>query len=149
MSVGLDSATRRGGRAGLRRWRLRPRRAGWTRSPVAHDDEPVGDPGRAPLTETFACQGAVRLAITRIAAARLWVSLLADLSPTAVDYGVAVGGNFVAVFSPWRVRPGLGSRPLLSELFLPAPAEMEAPETPAGRPKARKLGKISTQLSMW
>ncbi len=108
-SVGLDSfAARAGIELGLRRWRLRLG-AGWD---FVHLSPTTTNPSVTLAgphwTETFACQGAVRLAIARIAGARLWLSLLADLSPTAVDYGVAVGGNFVPVFSPWRVRPGLG-----------------------------------------
>jgi hypothetical protein len=108
-SVALDAVAARAGiELGLRRWRLRLG-AGWD---FVHVSPATTNPSvtlAAPhWTETFACQGAVRLAVARVAASRLWVSLLGDLSPTAVDYGVTVGGSFRSVFSPWRVRPGLG-----------------------------------------
>jgi hypothetical protein len=108
-SVGRDAVAARAGiELGLRRWRARLG-AGWD---FVHVSPTTTNPSvtlAAPhWTETFACQGAVRLEVARIAASRLWVSLRGDLSPAAVDYGVAVGGNFRSVFSPWRVRPGLG-----------------------------------------
>lgn len=108
-SVGLDAVVARAGiEFGLRRWRLRLG-AGWD---FVHLSPATMNPSvtlTSPhWTETFACQGAVRLAVARVAASRLWVSLLGDLLPSAVEYGVAVDGNFQTVFSPWRVRPGLG-----------------------------------------
>jgi hypothetical protein len=108
-SVGLDAVVARAGiEFGLRRWRLRLG-AGWD---FVHVSPTTTNPSVALASpywiETFACQGAVRLAVARVAASRLWVSLLGDLQPAAVDYGVAVDGHFRTVFSPWRVRPGLG-----------------------------------------
>jgi hypothetical protein len=55
----------------------------------------------------FALAGSVRLALYAGHGLRLWGSLLVDLLPTAVDYGVDVGGTVTPVFSPWRARPGL------------------------------------------
>jgi hypothetical protein len=106
--VGLDAvAARLGLELGLWRWRLRLG-AGWDFVHVS----PETTNARLALapahwTTTVALQGAVRAKVARVASAHLWVSLLADLVPTAVDYDVADGGNLVTVFSPWRVRPGI------------------------------------------
>ena len=105
--VGLEAvATRLGLELGLPRWRLRLG-AGWD---FVHVSPETTNPSLALApahwTTAAAVQGAVRAQVARVGAAHLWVSLLADLLPTAVDYDVAVGGGLVTVFSPWRVRPG-------------------------------------------
>ncbi len=105
--VGLEAVvTRLGLELGLSRWRLRLG-AGWDFvhvSPEATNAALALAPPHS--TMSVAYQFAVRAQVARVGAAHLWVSLLADLLPTAVDYDVAVGGGLVTVFSPWRVRPG-------------------------------------------
>ncbi len=106
--VGLDAlVTRLGLELGLWRWRLRLG-AGWDFVHV-QPETASASVALAPAhwTTSVAVQGAVRVQVARVAAAHLWVSLLAEVMPTAVDYDVAVGGNLVTVFSPWRVRPGI------------------------------------------
>jgi hypothetical protein len=106
--VRLDAvAARLGLELGSQRWRLRLG-AGWDFvrvSPAATTASLALAP--AHWTTTLAFQGAVRAQVARVASARLWVSLLADLLPTAVDYDVSVGGKLATVFSPWRIRPGI------------------------------------------
>jgi hypothetical protein len=64
-------------------------------------------PAESRWTVPFFLETSIRAAVLHIRSCHLWASLYADLFPTAVDYGVAdASGNFQAVFSPWRVRPG-------------------------------------------
>jgi hypothetical protein len=101
-------ATRLGIELGLQRLRLRLG-AGWdfvhlspemTATPLA----PTG----ARWTAPFVLEPALRAAVVHIRSCHLWLSVLADVFPTAVDYGVAdAAGNVQPVFAPWRVRPGV------------------------------------------
>ncbi len=106
-SVGLQAiAARLGIEVGPRRWRLRFG-AGWDFVHVSPQTTNAALALAAPhWTTSLALEGAARAAVARLGGARLWVSVLVDLFPTAVDYGVAAGGSFQTVFSPWRVRPG-------------------------------------------
>jgi hypothetical protein len=106
--VGLEAvAARVGLELGLRRWRLRLG-AGWDFVHVSPEMTNASlSLAPAHWSTTSSVEAAVRAQVAQMAAARLWVSLLADLHPTAVDYDVAVSGALVTVFSPWRVRPGI------------------------------------------
>lgn len=106
--VGLEGvAARLGVEIGSRRWRLRVG-AGWDFVHVSPEAESAALALVAShWSTTLSLQGAARAAVARLGGARLWVNVLADLLPTAVDYGVAAGGSFQTVFSPWRVRPGI------------------------------------------
>jgi hypothetical protein len=108
-AVGLDAVVARLGlELGLWRWRLRLG-AGWDFVHVSPETTNASLAlAPAHWTTSVAVQAAVRAQVARVAPAHLWVSLLAELQPTAVDYDVAVGGTLVTVFSPWRVRPGIG-----------------------------------------
>jgi hypothetical protein len=107
--VGLEAVIARLGlEVGLRRWRLRLG-AGWDLVHVSPEATNAALALAPPhWTRSVAYQFAVRAQVAGMRHARFWVSLLADLRPTAVDYDVAVGGNLVSVFSPWRIRPGIG-----------------------------------------
>jgi hypothetical protein len=65
-------------------------------------------PAAARWTAPFAYETSVRAAVLRVRSCHVWLNAFADIFPTAVAYGVTDGsGAFQAVFSPWRVRPGL------------------------------------------
>jgi hypothetical protein len=103
--VGLTA--RLGVELGLERLRFRLG-AGWQ---LVHLSPEAASAALAPAaprwTSAFAYEVAIRLAVAHVRSSHLWISLLADVFPTAVDYGVDAGGQFESVFSPWRVRPGL------------------------------------------
>jgi hypothetical protein len=64
-------------------------------------------PAEAHWIAPFFFETSLRAAVLHIRSCHLWVSLHADIFPTAVDYGVEdTAGTFQPVFSPWRVRPG-------------------------------------------
>ena len=107
-AVRLDAvAVRAGLEVGVRRLRVRLG-AG---ADFVHVSPEAVDPSvalaAAHWSTSLALSGAVRAGLYRGRGFRLWGSLLADLLPTGVDYGVDDGGSLAPVFSPWRVRPGL------------------------------------------
>jgi hypothetical protein len=100
-------APRMGIELGFERLRLRIG-AGWDFVHVSSEASSAAlAPAGAHWTSMFACEAAIRFAIVDARSSHLWISLLADMLPAAVDYGVDAGGRFEATFSPWLVRPGL------------------------------------------
>jgi hypothetical protein len=100
-------AVRLGVELGLEHLRLRLG-AGWDFVHVSPEAASAAlAPAGARWTSALACEGAIRIALADIGSSRLWISLLGDVLPTGIDYGVDAGGRFEVVFSPWRVRPGL------------------------------------------
>jgi hypothetical protein len=107
--VGLDGfALRAGGDVGGERFGARLG-AGVD---LVHVTPEVADPAvtsaASRWTAGFALTAALRGQLYRFRGLRVVGSLLVDVVPTAVDYGVSAGGTLVPTFSPWRLRPGIG-----------------------------------------
>jgi hypothetical protein len=110
--MGTDASVRLAGGAarlglevGFKHLRLRLG-AGWDLVHVSSEATSAAlAPAGARWTSTFVCEGAIRVGIADMRSSHLWISLLGDVLPTAVDYGIDAGGRFEVVFSPWRIRP--------------------------------------------
>jgi hypothetical protein len=76
-------------------------------APLPGTTDPSAVPTSARWSESLVVTAGIGVGAALGRWLRLSVIVFADWLPTAVEYDLDVGGNPAAVFSPWRVRPGL------------------------------------------